>query len=187
MAPALEQHLALGPAGADPLASQRWVAEYVGRAMKNVVAQAFPVGAIYTNVTGTNPGTELGYGTWTAFAAGRVLAGFKAATPPFDVVEANIGSATHTHEYQDVIEHEHTLTLVNSLHQHGAPVFNGAGDPGGGSFQGSDEPANDSIDVDLGATSVSGGADPEGVLTGETLAASSLPEAVVVHFWKRTA
>ncbi len=37
--------------------------------------EAFPVGAIYMNVTGVNPGIELGYGTWTQVAQGQFLAG----------------------------------------------------------------------------------------------------------------
>ena len=32
-----------------------------------------PIGSIYTNVTSTNPGTLFGFGTWTAFGAGRVM------------------------------------------------------------------------------------------------------------------
>jgi hypothetical protein len=35
----------------------------------------FPVGAIYTATVSTNPGTLLGFGTWTAFGAGKVLIG----------------------------------------------------------------------------------------------------------------
>lgn len=37
--------------------------------------QAFPVGSIYLNVTGVNPATELGYGTWTQVAKGLPLVG----------------------------------------------------------------------------------------------------------------
>jgi len=34
----------------------------------------YPVGAIYINATSsTNPATSLGFGTWTAFGAGRVM------------------------------------------------------------------------------------------------------------------
>ena len=37
----------------------------------------YPVGSIYTNASvSTNPGTLLGFGTWTAFGAGRVMVGF---------------------------------------------------------------------------------------------------------------
>ena len=36
----------------------------------------YPVGSIYTNASSaTNPATLLGFGTWAAFAAGRVMVG----------------------------------------------------------------------------------------------------------------
>jgi hypothetical protein len=63
----------------------------------------FPVGSIYTNATNaTNPGTLLGFGTWTAFGAGRVMVGFDAGNALFDTAEETGGSAdatlpTHTH------------------------------------------------------------------------------------------
>jgi len=35
----------------------------------------YPVGSIYSSTVSTNPGTSLGFGTWTAFGAGRVMIG----------------------------------------------------------------------------------------------------------------
>jgi hypothetical protein len=35
----------------------------------------FPVGAIYSSTSATNPGTSLGFGTWTTFGGGRMLIG----------------------------------------------------------------------------------------------------------------
>ena len=40
-----------------------------------ITSYVFPVGAIYSSTSSTNPGTSLGFGTWTAFGAGRVLVG----------------------------------------------------------------------------------------------------------------
>jgi len=39
------------------------------------LAALHPVGSIYTATVSTNPATLLGFGTWTAFGAGRVLIG----------------------------------------------------------------------------------------------------------------
>jgi hypothetical protein len=67
------------------------------------VALLYPVGSIYTNATvSTNPGTLLGFGTWTAFGAGRVMVGFDSGNALFDTAEETGGSAdatlpSHTH------------------------------------------------------------------------------------------
>jgi hypothetical protein len=67
------------------------------------LAALHPVGSIYINATvATNPGTLLGFGTWTAFGAGRVMVGFNSANVLFDTAEETGGSAdstlpSHTH------------------------------------------------------------------------------------------
>lgn len=43
--------------------------------------EAFPVGAIYLSVTGVNPATELGYGTWSAWGSGRMPVGIEPGSP----------------------------------------------------------------------------------------------------------
>jgi hypothetical protein len=51
----------------------------------------------------TNPATLLGFGTWTAFGAGRVMVGFDSGNALFDTAEETGGSAdatlanTHSH------------------------------------------------------------------------------------------
>jgi hypothetical protein len=61
----------------------------------------YPVGSIYSSTVATNPGTSLGFGTWSAFGAGRVLigdgGGFSAG--------ATGGSADAV-----VVTHNHTAT-----------------------------------------------------------------------------
>lgn len=67
------------------------------------IALLYPVGSIYTNASvSTNPGTLLGFGTWTAFGAGRVMVGFDSGNALFDAAEETGGSAdsilkSHTH------------------------------------------------------------------------------------------
>ena len=75
---------------------------YIDAAITAVKAALFPVGAIYTAIVSTNPGTLLGFGTWTAFGAGRVPVGFDAGNALFDTAEETGGSAdaitvSHTH------------------------------------------------------------------------------------------
>ena len=80
----------------------------------------YPVGAIYINATSsTNPATSLGFGTWTAFGAGRVMVGFDSGNALFDTAEETGGSAdaitvSHTHTATSTVTdpgHLHNLIL----------------------------------------------------------------------------
>lgn len=58
--------------------------------------EAFPVGSVFISVVSTNPNTLLGYGTWEAFAPGRMLVGFDNTNPNFDAAEETGGNASIT-------------------------------------------------------------------------------------------
>jgi len=80
------------------------------------LAAMYPVGSIYTNATSsTNPGTLLGFGTWTAFGAGRVMVGFDSGNALFDAAEETGGSADSI-----VVSHTHTATstVTDAGHAH---------------------------------------------------------------------
>jgi hypothetical protein len=74
--------------------------EYVKRAGTGLTSgspgggQAFPVGAVFIAVVATDPNTLLGYGTWAAIAAGRVLVGLNAGDADFDTAEETGGAKT---------------------------------------------------------------------------------------------
>ena len=90
----------------------------------------FPVGSIYTNATNaTNPGTLLGFGTWTAFGAGRVAVGFDAGNVLFDTAEETGGSADAI-----VVSHTHTATssVTDPGHLHNTNNSGSIGNNGGG-------------------------------------------------------
>jgi len=86
-----------------------------------------PVGSVYINATnGTNPATLLGFGTWTAFGAGRVPVGFNAGDSRFDTAEETGGSYDAI-----VVSHSHTGTTggQSNDHSHGfSGSTNSAGD-----------------------------------------------------------
>ena len=61
---------------------------------KSLVVESFPVGSVFIAVVSTNPATLLGYGTWSAFGAGRVMVGLDSGDTDFDTVEETGGSKT---------------------------------------------------------------------------------------------
>ena len=73
-------------------------------------SDAFPVGSVFISVVATNPATLLGYGTWSAIGAGRVLVGIDAGDTDFDVVEETGGAKTHTLTVAQTPAHTHVLT-----------------------------------------------------------------------------
>jgi hypothetical protein len=84
----------------------------------------YPVGSIYTNATdSTNPATLLGFGTWTAFGAGRVMVGLDAGNALFDTAEETGGSANAI-----VVSHTHTGTTDSAgahVHAYTAATYSG--------------------------------------------------------------
>ena len=92
----------------------------------------YPVGSIYTNAAvSTNPATLLGFGTWTAFGAGRVLVGVDSSDTAFDTLGETGGSKDAI-----VVSHTHTGTtnstsltgqLSTQGHLNGTGVFSDAG------------------------------------------------------------
>lgn len=89
----------------------------------------YPVGSIYTNASNsTNPATLLGFGTWTAFAAGRVMVGFNASNTLFDTAEETGGSADAI-----VVSHTHTGTTDSGgSHYHEVNGQDNSAAPNGG-------------------------------------------------------
>ena len=78
----------------------------------------YPIGSIYTNAAvSTNPATLLGFGTWTAFGAGRVLVGVDAGDAAFDTLGETGGSKDAT-----LPSHDHSFsgnTGSAGAHRHG--------------------------------------------------------------------
>jgi hypothetical protein len=144
-----------------------------------------PVGSIYINATvSTNPGTLLGFGTWTAFGAGRVLVGFDSTNVLFDTAEETGGSANAT-----LPSHTHTFTgtaLASHTHQIGSR--DSTANDGASNAQ---EFVNDfGIGGGAAATtsSVSGGT-PAGTNSteGATATNANYQPYITVYMWKRTA
>jgi hypothetical protein len=89
-----------------------------------VLALVYPVGSIYVNASdATNPATLLGFGTWDAFGAGRVMVGFNDSDSDFDTAEETGGEKTHTLTTAEMPSHSHAgiQTAVQSGGDQGGP------------------------------------------------------------------
>ena len=131
------------------------------------IANAYPVGSIYMNATNaTNPGTLLGFGTWTAFGEGRVLIGIDSSDTDFDTAEETGGSKTHTLTEAQLPSHRHTIGSNDSTAGFGGAAGNQEFVQDAGSGIGT--PCNTSF-------------------TGSGQAHTIVQPYIVVYMWKRTA
>lgn len=128
----------------------------------------FPVGYVYITVDPTNPNTVLGYGTWAAFGAGRMIVGFDSGQTEFDTVEETGGAKTVT------------LTAAQSgVPAHSHPMSGGSSDDTSAPFTGPDASTST-------ATAFGGGVG-NNTPADAAQAHNNLPPYIVVHMFKRTA
>ena len=147
------------------------------------LAATYPVGSVYINATSaTNPATLLGFGTWVAFGAGRVMVGLDAGNALFDTAEETGGSA-------NAVVVSHTHTVVDSGHAH-------ADDYKVASFSGGGYGATFHVDGPFtwpnGVSATANNTDS--AVTGVTIASAGVSGTnanyqpyITVHMWKRTA
>jgi hypothetical protein len=135
-----------------------------------VIGLIYPIGSIYTEVTGTNPGTTFGVGTWVSFGSGRVPIGIDTSDTDFSTVELTGGSKINTHNH-----------FVGLAHDGGAFYITTSGTTGG-------TPRSRVRTVDhMGPISfgTSTGATREDSTYDEQI--TILPPFITVYMWKRTA
>jgi len=90
-----------------------------------VVNMIYPIGSIYCNATDNrNPNAILGFGTWEAYAHGRVLVGNGTSDQAFRASE-NIeisqgGASTHTLTCGQIPAHDHPVLTSNGALGNGA-------------------------------------------------------------------
>ena len=84
----------------------------IGSNTATTIQAVYPVGSIYINAAvSTNPATLLGFGTWAAFGAGRVIVGLNASDSGFDTAQETGGAKTHTLSTAEIPSHTHTSSL----------------------------------------------------------------------------
>jgi hypothetical protein len=153
---------------------------FVSSALSTGIAAAYPVGSIYINASvATNPSTLLGFGTWTAFGAGRVMVGLNAGDASFDTAEETGGS-------KDSIVVSHTHSATASSHDHSFTAIATAGsDAGSGALVG----GTSNTGNDGSYTGTTGGTAPSVTVSsaGSSGTNANLQPYIVVYMWKRTA
>ena len=138
----------------------------------------YPVGSIYINASSaTNPATLLGFGTWTAFGAGRVMVGLDAADALFDTAEETGGTKDAV-----VVSHTHTATVTDPGHTHITPlgIFNSAGTNYMPQSDDGNNNANYTIPSAVTGISVTNAS------TGVSGTNGNVQPYIVVRMWKRT-
>jgi hypothetical protein len=148
------------------------------------IALLYPVGSVYTNASvSTNPGTLLGFGTWTAFGAGRVMVGFDSSNALFDSAEETGGSADAI-----TVSHTHTATSTDSGHTH-TTTWNNIDDFQTGSNSPGAEQSPDNVQGTFNITSNSGTANITTTVasSGSSGTNANYQPYITVYMWKRTA
>ena len=137
----------------------------------------FPIGALYTATVSTNPGTLLGFGTWTAFGAGRMLI---SADGTYTIGSTG-GAATTTLVTANLPSHTHTATVTDPGHSHSAGTAGGCA--GGGN------PVRNTTVVgsDVATTTVTTGISVTNSSTGSGTAVTTISPYIAVYMWQRTA
>ncbi|MGC9741836.1 hypothetical protein JTH53_04355 [Pseudomonas capeferrum] len=140
--------------------------------VRAALAAAHPVGSLYLNATSsTNPSTLLGFGTWQAAGAGRVLIGAGTATDSRAEARTFAAGATGG-------EYSHQLTL-SEIPEHAHTMPQGSVAPSGTTgpaYASGDDTTRTTIGSDIPSTGLAGG----------NAAHNNLQPYVVVYMWVRT-
>ena len=131
-----------------------------------VLKKAYPIGSVYINASNsTNPASLLGFGTWVAFGAGKVMVGLDAGDTSFDTVGETGGEKTHKLTIAEMPAHKHKFGYTG-----------GNTDATGSPYSVGKAIGHDPSNVYSETTS-----------TGGDGSHNNLQPYIVVYFWKRTA
>ena len=134
------------------------------------VETAYPVGSIYMNASSSaNPATLLGFGTWIAFAEGKMLIGLDSSDTDFDTAEETGGAKEVTLTEGQLPPHKHR----SAFGEYNTP-------------ENLDFGKNGVIGNFVTTTAARGhGVDSESIGSGDVI--DIMNPYIVVYMWKRTA
>jgi hypothetical protein len=170
-----------GLVNAVPVANGGTGASSVAAAVSNLSASIYPVGSIYINAgVTTNPATLLGFGTWTAFGAGRVMVGLNAGDSAFDTLQETGGSKDAI-----VVSHNHSATSSVSDPGHSHRIDFGASFAGASFVQPTVNDIGQNINTAGATTGISVSTSIGS--TGSSATNANLQPYITVCMWLRTA
>jgi hypothetical protein len=170
----------------------------------------YPIGSIYSSTVSTNPGTLFGFGTWVAYAAGRVMVGNGGGFTAGDTGgSADAIAVTHTHTASSgnqSADHTHSFSATTDTASltgtfptsAGANSYSGVFTRGSGySGNGGEPQTNYPVNMDashshtVSGTTGTQSANHNHAITVDSAGSSgtgaNLQPYVVVYMWNRTA
>ena len=128
----------------------------------DLISKIYPVGSIYISVSGTNPASLFGIGTWVEVGQGRTLWGADSSHAAGSTIEAGLPNITGT---LDANNNDGTKWKTGAFYDTGRGADGADGNDGGGI--------------------IAFDASRSNAIYGKS--STVQPPALVVHFWKRTA
>ena len=161
--------------------------------LSQVLQAVYPVGSLYLEITGTNPATTFGFGTWVAWGGGELPVGFQAGDVNFGTVEATGGAKTATIAQANLpnistgagTSHNHT----QNSHDHAGTNY-AANVAAGSNYTACTTPGSGvGNGWRVGSTTPTNNAEAAHThsLGGSGTPVSILPPYIVCYIWKRTA
>jgi hypothetical protein len=151
----------------------------------------YPVGSIYINAgVTTNPATLLGFGTWTAFGAGRVMVGLNGGDALYgSALEETGGSkdaavVSHSHGFSGSLS---GTTNEAGVHNHSAGISSAASGEGNPATQTSGPGSITTANAGAHTHSFSASYSGTTASSGSSGTNANLQPYITVVMWKRTA
>lgn len=140
----------------------------------DIMKLVYPIGCLYFSTNSTNPATSLGFGTWSAFGAGRVPVGYDSGQTEFDTDEETGGAKTVTLSESEMPSHAHTMDSFVARYATDGTRLNSA-------------KLISDINGETGATGTAYNVTLTMQNKGSSAAHNNLQPYIVVRMWKRTA
>tara|TARA_R100000700_G_scaffold20283_1_gene27035 strand:+ start:31 stop:1071 length:1041 start_codon:yes stop_codon:yes gene_type:complete len=144
-----------------------------------ILESVYPVGSIFISISATDPGTSLGFGTWSRFGEGRMLVSQNSSDSDFDTAEETGGAKTHTISESQLPSHQHfTMNTGNGFGNSLENNVNNTGTTNSRGGLGNNDYIMQSVSSAANAGKTSA--------VGSGSAVTHMNPYIVAYMWKRT-